>query len=101
MNNTKDADSRRSLNGIVCRVDWLIIDRTPEWCVTHWWMKCAYRDYARREAIMVAWPLNYVVQLAWAINLAWSRYRHKPSWIDREVSKRISSANDAMRNSEP
>lgn len=51
------------------------------------WMKLAYFDHARREAVMVAWPLNYIVQIAWMLNLAWSRYRHRPSWIDRQIAK--------------
>ena len=80
-----------TLARIVRRVAWLLIERTPEWCVTHWWMKLAYFDHARREAVMVAWPLNYLVTLAWMANLAWCRYRHRPSWIDREVSKRPTS----------
>ena len=77
----------RWVQRIVCRVDSLVIDRSPEWCVTHWWMKRAYFDHARRESVMVAWPLNYAVQVAWMLNLAWSRYRHKPSWIDKQLSR--------------
>ena len=92
---TDVAASSGYLERIVRRVDWLIIDRTPDWCMTNWWMKCAYRDYARREAVMVAWPMNYLVQAAWMANLAWSRYRHRKSWIDRKVEERMSSANAA------
>ena len=94
----KLAAGRGWLARLVRRVDWIIIDRSPDWCVTNWWMKCAYRDYARREAVMVAWPFNYVVQLAWMLNLAWSRYRHRKSWIDRKVEERMSSANTEDRH---
>lgn len=67
----------------------VIVDRVPEACATPWWMKLAYYDVCRREAVMVAWPLNYLVQVAWALNLAWSRYRHRPSWIDRRVAMQM------------
>jgi hypothetical protein len=64
--------------------------RVSEFCVTPYHMKLAYHDHTRREAIMVAWPLNYVVQLAWMLNVMWCRYRHNPSWIDKELSRQIS-----------
>jgi len=40
------------------------------------------------EIVMAAWPLNYVITLAWMLNLAWQRYRHRESWIDRMVASK-------------
>ena len=85
MKTTKNvAASSGYLDRIVRRYIW---DRVPDCCVTPYHMKLAYMDRARREAVMVAWPLNYAVQIAWAINLAWCRYRHKPAWIDRRIPR--------------
>lgn len=72
------------LHGIVRRI-W---QRVPEVCVTPGHMKLAYFDYAHREGIMVAWPLNHLVGLTWRLNRIWCVYRHQPSWIDRELSRR-------------
>lgn len=66
----------------------ILFVRVPDCCVTPWWMKSAYYDVRRNEVVMVAWPLNYLVQLAWMANLAWSRYRHRPSWIDKKLNER-------------
>jgi hypothetical protein len=74
-----------------------IYERVPENITTRPWMKACYRDYARRDIVMAAWPLNYVVQAAWMINLAWSKYRHQKSWIDREVEKKTRMNRDFER----
>jgi hypothetical protein len=64
----------------------LIFERVSENIITKPWMKACYRDYQTREIVMAAWPLNYVITLAWMLNLAWQRYRHRESWIDRMVA---------------
>ena len=62
-----------------------IFERVSENIITKPWMKACYRDYQTREIVMAAWPLNYAITLAWMLNLAWQRYRHRESWIDRMV----------------
>jgi hypothetical protein len=51
-------------------------------------MKRAYCDYMRREIVMVAFPLNYIVSLAWWLNLKWGEFRHKPTWLDAIIKQR-------------
>ena len=68
-------------------LDGRLYERVRPEFATRFWMKLAYFDYARREGVMVAWPLNYLVQIAWWANIKWSQYRHAPSWIDRELEK--------------
>jgi hypothetical protein len=63
-----------------------IFERVSEIIITKPWMKACYRDYQTREIVMAAWPLNYAIQLAWMLNLAWQRYRHRESWIDRMIA---------------
>jgi YesN/AraC family two-component response regulator len=63
-----------------------IFERVSENITTKPWMKACYRDYQTREIVMAAWPLNYAITLAWMLNLAWQRYRHRKSWIDRMVA---------------
>ena len=66
----------------------LIICRLEDCCITPWWMKRAYCDYMRREIVMVAFPLNYIVSLAWWLNLKWGEFRHKPTWLDAIIKQR-------------
>jgi hypothetical protein len=63
-----------------------IFERVSENIITKPWMKACYRDSQTREIVMAAWPLNYAIQLAWMLNLAWQRYRHRESWIDRMIA---------------
>jgi hypothetical protein len=63
-----------------------IFERVSENIITKPWMKSCYRDYQTREIVMAAWPLNYAITLAWMLNLAWQRYRHRESWIDRMIA---------------
>lgn len=65
-----------------------IYQRVSEACYTPRWMKLAHRDFATRESVMVAFPLNYLVQFAWWLNLHWSNFRHQRSWIDQALAKR-------------
>jgi hypothetical protein len=73
-----------------------LCERCDECLVTRWHMKLAYRDYQRRQAVMVLWPLNFAVTLAWWLNSKWCIHRHRESWIDREVKRRTHYANNAM-----
>ena len=63
-----------------------IFERVSENIITKPWMKACYRDSQTREIVMAAWPLNYAITLAWMLNLAWQRYRHRESWIDRMIA---------------
>lgn len=63
-----------------------IFERVSENIITKPWMKSCYRDYQTREIVMAAYPLNYAITLAWMLNLAWQRYRHRESWIDRMIA---------------
>jgi hypothetical protein len=63
-----------------------IFERVSENIITKPWMAACYRDYQTREIVMAAWPLNYAITLAWMLNLAWQRYRHRESWIDRMIA---------------
>lgn len=62
--------------------------RQRDFLVPPRWMVRAYMDRSRRENVYVAWPLNYLVQFAWWLNLKWAQYQHRPSWIDNEIKKR-------------
>jgi len=76
-----------------------IYQRVPDFCMAPWHMKMAYTDYARRERVWVVWPLNYIVEFAWFLNLKWCQYTHTPSWIDKEVKARalkVSAMNNAQ-----
>lgn len=61
--------------------------RVEEGFRTPGWMALAYFDHSRCEAVMVIWPLHYLVQFGYWVNYRWSMYRHKPSWIDREIER--------------
>ena len=82
-----------------------IFERVSENIITKPWMAACYRDYQTREIVMAAWPLNYAIQLAWMLNLAWQRYRHRESWIDRMIasearlkSKRLKKQIEGLNN---
>jgi len=66
----------------------LIIRRLETFYITPWWMKRAYYDLQSDKMVMVAVPLNYVVEIAWRINLKWGEYRHKPTWLDAIIKQR-------------
>lgn len=66
----------------------LIISRLENYYIQPWWMKRAYYDCMRREIVMVAFPLNYIVSLAWWLNLKWGEFRHKPTWLDAIIKQR-------------
>jgi hypothetical protein len=68
-----------------------IFERVSENIITKPWMKSCYRDYQTREIVMAAYPLNYAITLAWMLNLAWQRYRHRESWIDRMIASEARS----------
>ena len=63
--------------------------RLPEGGIMPYWMAVAYFDYCRREAVMYAVPLHYLVSLAWRLNRAWSYYRQRESWIEKEINQAI------------
>jgi hypothetical protein len=68
--------------------------RVRDFFVTPRWMAAAYYDRARREVVMVMWPFHYAVQFAWWLNLKWSAYRHKKSWVDRMVDAQRQKRNN-------
>ncbi len=57
-------------------------------CITPSYMAKAYYDVRRKEKVMVLFPFHYAVMFVWWLNLKWSCYRHKPSWIDKMVKGR-------------
>jgi hypothetical protein len=65
-----------------------IISRLEDYYIQPWWMKRAYYDCQRREIVMVAFPLNYIVSLAWWLNLKWGEFRQKPTWLDAIIKQR-------------
>lgn len=66
----------------------IFVQRLDDFLKPPAWMKFCYRDYERREVVWAVWPLNYAIQLAWMLNLGWSKYRHRPSWIEMEIQRR-------------
>jgi hypothetical protein len=63
----------------------LIYQRVQWFIVPPYWMKSAYFDYKINSAMYVIFPLNYIVQFVWFLNLAWSKFKSKPSWIDKKA----------------
>ncbi len=63
----------------------LIYQRVSWHIVPPYWMKSAYFDYRYNSAVYVIFPLNYLVQVAWFLNLAWCKFKNKPSWIDKKA----------------
>ena len=53
------------------------------------WMAFAYYSARRNECLFVAYPLNFLVALAWWIQDRWARHTGNPSWIEREVERRM------------
>jgi len=52
-------------------------------------MCLAYRDWYRDNSVFVLFPFHYIVMFMFYLNGKWSRYRGKPSWIDKKVVERI------------
>ena len=63
----------------------LFYRRVSVWFVPPIWMVRCYYDAKRDECVYAAFPLHFLVILAWRLNCAWARYRNHPSWIDREL----------------
>ena len=63
-----------------------IAERCPTCCYTKWWQGRAYYEARTDSFVMVVYPFHWLVNLAWWLNLKWSRHRQKPSWIDRQVN---------------
>ena len=63
----------------------LIYRRVQSYIVPPYWMKSAYFDYRINSAMYVVFPLNYIVQFVWFLNLAWCKFKSKPSWIDKKA----------------
>ena len=85
---TQKCDLREGSNKMKNIINKLIISRLENCYIQPWWMKRAYYDYMRREIVMVAFPLNYIVSLAWWLNLRWGEFRHKPTWLDAIIKQR-------------
>lgn len=69
-------------------------DRCPHECATRWWHALAYRDYATRRDVMVAWPFHYAVRGFRWLEWQWDKYRHTPGWLDRHTEAAIKAHND-------
>lgn len=63
----------------------LIYQRVSWHIIPPYWMKSAYFDYRINSAMYVIFPLNYIVQFVWFLNLAWCKFKSKPSWIDKKA----------------
>ena len=82
------------LIGCLNRLVRFFYERVPECCVTQWHHGRAYADFARREAVMVIYPLHYVVNFIWWLNWKWCDHRMKPSWIDKKLNPSLSNIED-------
>ena len=51
-------------------------------------MALAFYSASRNRMLFVAFPLNYIVALAWWAQDKWARKANAPSWIDNEVENR-------------
>lgn len=67
------------------RIKAFFYERVPEGVKPRWHHALAYYSKETRESVMLAWPLNILVALAWWANYQWSCYRFRPSWIDRAL----------------
>jgi hypothetical protein len=65
----------------------VFFERRPGWCCTRWWHGRAYYEAKTDRLVMVIYPFHWAVNLAWWLNLQWSKHRHKESWIDRNLSR--------------
>lgn len=52
------------------------------------WMAFAYYSARRNKCLFVAYPLNFIVALAWWAQDLWARHTGNPSWLEREVEAR-------------
>lgn len=43
----------------------------------------------RRGILYVVWPFHLLVALAWWLQDRWAQHVHAPSWIEREVDRRV------------
>lgn len=49
----------------------------------------AYYSVEHNQNVMVLFPFHYAVQFAWWLNMQWSRYRYRKSWIDTQIKAGI------------
>ena len=65
----------------------LFFQKVPRHEVPRWYQALAYHDPRIDRYIMVLYPFHWMVNLAWWLNLKWSKHRCKPSWIDKMMTK--------------
>ncbi len=70
------------MNGILW--EWI-----KPWMEPRRWMAFAVYSAKRDKQLFVAFPLNYVVALAWWLNDRWATAATAESWIEREVGRRL------------
>lgn len=75
----------------------LFYRRLRPWFQSPSWMQRAYYDAAYDEVVFVIFPLSTVVSWLWKLNLAWSQFRSKPSWVEEEVEARIRRRMEEIR----
>lgn len=66
----------------------IFYEKIPTHQVSKWWQCKAFYSFRKNKDLMVIFPFHYVVNFFWWLNLRWSIYSHKPSWIDQEISKK-------------
>ena len=76
-----DAPANRALISV-------FFERLPNHIMPRWYHAHAYYDFRKNECVNVIYPLNFAFQVAWWVNLQWSRHTKHPSWIDRQVKAR-------------
>jgi len=52
-------------------------------------MARAYYDYQSDQKVMVMFLFHYLITFCWWVNYYWNTYRHKPTWIDKKLKKRV------------
>lgn len=62
-----------------------------------WWMATAYCSFYRREMLMVAWPLHWLVMAFMRLQDRWSLATKGPSRLDEEIKARVQIACAAER----
>lgn len=65
------------------------VERVHPYCRTRRHHAFAYYSAEFNANVTAAWPLHWFVALAWWLNLKWCAYRHRPSWIEQEVRRRM------------
>jgi hypothetical protein len=63
----------------------IFIERISRAIKSRKYQAMAYFDWEKDQCVMVLWPFHYLVMLVWWMNLRWCKYKHKPSWIDKQV----------------